>query len=385
MSEKRIWELLTRQFNNEISESELKELQSLIQNSGDGNLSSELLSKIHLMTFKPDPEDESSKKRSLDAIRKVIGSQNRTEDADQARRYDPDPAHRYDADQARRYEVTQPDLKQKRRSISFFLYAAVACAVIFITGYFLFKVGSGRSPAQFETIVTRAGSKTLINLPDSSTVLLNSASKFGYNKTFGIDGREMDLAGEAYFDIRKNAATPLVIHAGNVIIRVLGTTFNVRANPEDSYVEATLIRGVIEVSLRTDPERKILLRPNEKIVIRKSENLSSDKTADPLRKNNNEMITVTKVEPDPSDSSYVETVWTKDKMIFHKEAFTSLAKKMERWYNVRIILSDAGLNDMEFTGSLEKESLQEALNALQHLARFNYKIAGKTVTVTEKY
>jgi ferric-dicitrate binding protein FerR (iron transport regulator) len=96
------------------------------------------------------------------------------------------------------------------------------------------------------------------------------------------------------------------------------------------------------------------------------------------------MIAVTKIEPDTNDSSYVETVWTRDKMIFHKELFTSLARKMERWYNVRIILSDAGLNDMEFTGSLEKESLQEALNALQHLARFNYKIEGKTVTVTEK-
>jgi ferric-dicitrate binding protein FerR (iron transport regulator) len=363
MSEKRIWELLTRQFNKEISEAELKELQTLIQNSGDGNLSSELLSKIHGMTFKPDPEDESAKKRSLDAIRKAIGSQNRPEEADPARRYDATP----------------------KRKISFLLYAAAACAIVFITGWLLFKGGSARSPAQFETIVTRAGSKTLINLPDSSTVLLNSASRFGYNKTFGIDGREMDLAGEAFFDIRKNAGTPLIIHAGNVIIRVLGTAFNVRANPEDSYVEATLIRGVIEVSLRTDPERKILLRPNEKIVIRKNENSPQDKLTDPLLKNNNEMITVTKVEPDPSDSSYVETVWTKDKMIFHKEAFTSLAKKMERWYNVRIILSDAGLNDMEFTGSLEKESLHEALNALQHLARFNYKIEGKTVTVTEKY
>ncbi|HTD93846.1 MAG TPA: FecR family protein [Chitinophagaceae bacterium] len=366
MSEKRIWELLTRQFNKEISEAELKELQTLIQNSGDGNLSSELLSKINLMTFKPDPEDESTKKRSLDAIRKAIGSQNKTEDTEPERRY----------------EAPRPAFKRK---IAFLLYAAAACAIIFITGYFLLKGGSNKTPAQFETIVTRAGSKTLINLPDSSTVLLNSASKFGYNKTFGIDGREMDLAGEAYFDIRKNAGAPLVIHAGNVIIRVLGTAFNVRANPEDSYVEATLIRGVIEVSLRTDPERKILLRPNEKIVIRKNENLPSDKMTDALRKNNNEMITVTKVEPDPSDSSYVETVWTRDKMIFHKEAFTSLAKKMERWYNVRIILSDAGLNDMEFTGSLEKESLHEALNALQHLARFNYKIEGKTVTVTEKY
>jgi transmembrane sensor len=370
MFEKRIWELLTKQYNNEISEAELNELQVLIQRNGDGSPYADLLSEIRLMTFKPHPEDEFSKKKSLDTIRKAIGLENKTED--------PDPAHRY--------ETTQTALKPKKGRILSPLYAA-ACIIILITGYFLLKGknGSGKSPAQFETIVTRAGSKTLINLPDSSTVLLNSASRFGYNKTFGVDGREMELAGEAYFDIRKNAEAPLIIHAGNVIIRVLGTTFNVRANPEDSYVEATLIKGSIEVSLRTDPERKILLRPNEKIMIRKNENLPVDRMKDSLRRNNNEMIAVTKIEPDPNDSSYVETVWTRDKMIFHKELFTSLAKKMERWYNVRIILSDAGLNDMEFTGSLEKESLQEALNALQHLARFNYKIEGKTVTVTEKY
>jgi transmembrane sensor len=369
MSEKRIWELLTKQYNNEISEAELNELQALIQRKGDESPYAELLSEMRLMTFKPHPEDEFNKKKSLDTIRKAIGLENKTED--------PDPAHRY--------ETTQTALKPKKGRILSLLYAA-ACTIILITGYFLLKGKNGpaNSPAQFETIVTRAGSKTLINLPDSSTVLLNSASRFGYNKTFGVGGREMELAGEAYFDIRKNAEAPLIIHAGNVIIRVLGTTFNVRANPEDSYVEATLIKGSIEVSLRTDPERKILLRPNEKIMIRKNENLPADKMKDSLRRNNNEMIAVTKIEPDPSDSSYVETVWTKDKMIFHKELFTSLAKKMERWYNVRIILSDAGLNDMEFTGSLEKESLQEALNALQHLARFNYKIEGNTVTVTEK-
>jgi hypothetical protein len=57
---------------------------------------------------------------------------------------------------------------------------------------------------------------------------------------------------------------------------------------------------------------------------------------------------------------------------------------MERWYNVKIILSDPGLNELVFTGSLEKETLQEAFRALQHSARFNYKIEGQTVTITKK-
>lgn len=376
MSEKRIWELLTRQFNKEISEAERKELQILLQENGYGGPYPDLLSEMHTMPFKPAFEDKSRKKNSLDAIRKAIRPQNKPEEQASA------PLHE---DQAAEplYAARDEAPKRRKRRILFLLSAA-ACAILLVVGYlsFTWTNGSRKSTVQYETIVTRTGSKTLINLPDSSTVLLNSACKFRYNKTFGIGNREMELAGEAYFDIHKNADIPLVIHAGNVIIRVLGTTFNVRANPEDSFVEATLIKGIIEVSLLTDPERKILLRPNEKIVIRKSEILPADNKMDSLHRNKNEVIAVTKVEPDPVDSSYIETVWTRDKMLFHKEKFTSLARKMERWYNVRIILSDARLNDMEFTGSLEKESLQEALNALQHLARFNYKIEGKTVIVT---
>jgi hypothetical protein len=57
---------------------------------------------------------------------------------------------------------------------------------------------------------------------------------------------------------------------------------------------------------------------------------------------------------------------------------------MERWYNVKIVLADSALNEKLFTGSLEKETLEEAFRALQHSARFNYKIEGQTVTVTEE-
>ncbi|MHA4811444.1 FecR family protein [Flavitalea flava] len=377
MSEQRIWELLTRQFNNEISEAELKELQLHIQNSGDENLSPELLAKIHFLNLKPAPDEEARRKNSLDTIRHAIRLRQNGRDQEPA--YEYQTTAEYEEDPA---NDTSPKRK-KARVIT--LLSAAACIAAFITGYYLFKMnsGEGKTPPQFETIVTRAGSKTLINLPDSSTVLLNSACKFGYNKTFGTESREIELAGEAYFDIRKSAEVPLVVHAGDVIIRVLGTTFNVRANPEDSFVEATLIKGIIEVSLRTDPERKILLRPNEKILIRKSEDLPANKVRDSFLKNKNPVIAVTKVEPDAEDSSYIETIWTRNKMQFQKEHFATLARKMERWYNVRMVLTDISLNDLVFTGSLEKESLPEALNALQHVTYFNYKIKGQTVSISK--
>lgn len=400
MSEKRIWELLVKQFNKEISEEEMTELQLLLQEQQDGSPFPDLLAEMRALSFKPTSADRSRKASSLLAIQKAIRRKNEQEDP-----AIPDPgmpapdmiAPDLSAAGVVFSDTTDPGMWAhgtsdpamgftQGRYKRLWFFAAAACMTFLIAGYFLMRENkrSAEGAGQFETIVTRAGSKTLINLPDSSTVVLNSACRFGYNKAFGAGRREMQLSGEAYFDIRKNPEAPLVIQAGNVVIRVLGTTFNVRANPEDSFVEATLIKGSIEVSLRSDPERKILLRPNEKIVIRRNEALPAEQQATRLRNNKDEVIAVTKVAPDPIDSSYIETAWVKDKMLFHKEPFSALARKMERWYNVKIILSDPELNELIFTGSLEKETLQEALSALQHSARFNYKIEGQTVTVNKK-
>lgn len=377
MSEKRIWELLVRQFNKEISEEELEELQLLLREQQETGPYPDLLAEMQLLAFKPSAADKSRKKNSLSAIQKAIQQENE-EKAIHPQNESEEPGS------VMMEEVPEAGAGKKGRRR--WLLMAAACIVVLGTGYFLLRQNNRLSEetGQFETILTRAGSKTLINLPDSSTVVLNSACQFGYNKGFGAGRREMQLSGEAYFDIRKSPEAPLVIHAGNVIIRVLGTTFNVRANPEDSFVEATLLKGIIEVSLRSDPERKILLRPNEKIVIRRNEGLPAENPVKAAYKNKDEVIAVTKVEPDPIDNSYIETVWVKDKMLFHKETFVTLARKMERWYNVKIILTDSSLNELVFTGSLEKETLQEAFGALQHSARFNYKIEGQTVTITKK-
>src|SRR5262245_5214519 len=117
--------------------------------------------------------------------------------------------------QAVREEAVLP--AKKRQPL---LWAAVLLTVA--VGTFLLIEINKRSPGgdPFDRIVTKTGSKTLINLPDSSTVVLNSACQFAYNKDFGVRRREMQLTGEAYFDIHGNPDMPLIVHAGNVIIRV---------------------------------------------------------------------------------------------------------------------------------------------------------------------
>jgi len=347
MADKRLWELLAKQYDGQLSEEELRELQMLLQQQ-DTVPYTELLSELKGLALRPSHEDKKAKEGSLSAIMQSI-------------REEPVP----------RIRKRQP-----------MVWAAVLLAAAVVT-FVLIEINK-RSPGgdPFDRIVTKTGSKTLINLPDSSTVVLNSACQFAYNKDFGRKSREMQLTGEAWFDIHGNPDMPLIVHAGNVIIRVLGTTFNVRAYAEDSFVEATLVKGVIEVSLKTDPERKILLRPNEKIVIRNQPAETAPSPDSSKSKSREEVIRVTQVEPDPRDSTYIETAWLKEKLVFRKETFASLARRMERWYQVRIDFADTSRQSLLFTGSFEKETVGEALEALRRSAPFSYDINGKTITIS---
>jgi len=88
------------------------------------------------------------------------------------------------------------------------------------------------------------------------------------------------------------------------------------------------------------------------------------------------------VEADPKDSSYIETAWLKEKLVFRKESFALLARRMERWYQVHIVFTDTSQQNLLFTGSFEKETVGEALEALRHSAPFDYDINGKTIMIT---
>ena len=95
-------------------------------------------------------------------------------------------------------------------------------------------------------------------------------------------------------------------------------------------------------------------------------------------------VQMNRIQPNPIDSTINEIVWVQDKLVFSKEPFYSLAQKMERWYQVKIRFKDKISAQLSLTGSLEKENLTEALDALQQLTPFNYQIDSGVVTVSKK-
>ncbi len=232
-------------------------------------------------------------------------------------------------------------------------------------------------------ISTRKGSKTNLVLPDGTKVWLNASSKLDYTKDYGNKIREVTLSGEAYFDVVKNAEKPFVIHTSKMDIKVLGTAFNVKCYPREKTTETSLVRGSIEVTMK-DRQEKIMLKPNEKLIIN-NEEIKQDKKIVPVKQvqtvTQKPIILLSHLTLLQKDNTIIETAWVQNKLIFVSETFEDVALKMERWYSVSIEFANESVKTVRLTGNFEKETVVEALNALQLTTKFSYNIKNNIITI----
>jgi len=264
-------------------------------------------------------------------------------------------------------------------------YAAAACVIV-LAGIGVWWV-SGRRTAGDDhghnnVVATKNGSHSRVTLPDGTEVWLNAGSNLTYDEAFGKETREVHLVGEAFFDVAKDAAHPFVIHTKTINIKVLGTTFNIRAYPDEPVTEASLIKGSIEISLRGRPSDRIQLRPDEKIAVRNDEPSLYARKDSVASEHISPAIMLSKVAYVPGDSMAVETSWVKNKLIFRDKPFDELTKDLERWYNVSFIIKNKDLPSKRFTGTFYNESIQEALNKLKVSYPFQYSYDKKSNIIT---
>jgi transmembrane sensor len=284
-----------------------------------------------------------------------------------------------------------PIAKNKRVRIKWYWAAA---AIFIIAGMFFFrKIGTNKevpvTAKEVNEITTRPGSKSKVQLPDGTTVLLNAGSRLTYTKDYGKELREVSLTGEGFFDVTKNKDVPFIIHTADINIKVLGTVFNVKAYPEDKKTETSLIRGSIEVTIKNRPNDKIILSPSEKLVV-ESGDLDHEKVQpkekvlykeDMHRAEVVPLISVNKLKYNPSDSAVAETQWTENKLVFRDQSFGELALNMERWYDVKIEIRDELLIRERLTGIFENETILQALEALKISIPFRYEQTGNRIII----
>ena len=234
---------------------------------------------------------------------------------------------------------------------------------------------------------TKPAIKAIIKLSDGTVVRLNSATTLRYPDSFTGKTREVYLDGEAYFDVHKDHLHPFIIHANKMNVRVLGTSFNVKSYKGEPLSETTLIRGSVEVTLKDRPSDRIILKPNEKLIVQNNiiakrqpaitAKLSSLNSAG---KGTNYSLTNLTYYPN-NDKTIVETSWVQNKLVFTDKDFEELSTQLERWYGVQFIFKNDAAKTHRFSGIFEKESLSEALYALKIITPFKYRIANNTVYI----
>jgi transmembrane sensor len=278
----------------------------------------------------------------------------------------------------------------RRRSL---LLASALCLLV-IAGILFFTHPGPATPAAGYTpqasgtaseVFTRNGSRTNLVLPDSTQVWLNAGSRITYDKNYGVTTREVTLTGEAFFDVARNAGRPFVIHTARIDIKVLGTRFNVKSYPSDRTTEATLIRGSIEISIKDRPTEKIILKPNEKLVVANDDStLHRNNFTRPGIAANESLVMIRKPTYEINTGAVIETSWVENKLIFQDEAFKDLARQMERWYGVSFRFTNPRQEEWRFTGNFQKETIQQALDALKLTEAFNYTIQENQITIYDR-
>jgi ferric-dicitrate binding protein FerR (iron transport regulator) len=232
-----------------------------------------------------------------------------------------------------------------------------------------------KKPNQY---TTQPGSKSKLELPDGTQVWLNGNSKLTFgNGPFGPVSREVYLSGEAFFDVAKNEKVPFIIHTGVIDITVLGTAFNVKAYPGEKNIETALVRGLIQITTHNDPDRKIILKPNEKLIIPTDTATAGTRITQAMSPS---VYSITALNQGRS-GILPDTIWMQRKLEFDDEPFSELAPKMEAWFDIRIRFGSESIRNKRFSGVIEKETLEETLKDLRLSSPFTYTLKGNDLLI----
>jgi ferric-dicitrate binding protein FerR (iron transport regulator) len=283
------------------------------------------------------------------------------------------------------FELDRPGIFRNISGRQFFKTAATWLLLIAIGSLCTFVINRHSNTdtlSKTTEIVAPLGAKSIVNLPDGTKIWLNAGSKLVYNTGFNVKDRVVQLTGEAYFHVKTDKSKPFIVKTSDVIVRALGTRFNVKAYPDEKTITATLEEGKIDVQLASSVKQEnIVLKPNENIVFYKGGKTQTGllqktiKTAPTIEKN------ASRIEVQENVKTVLYTSWKEGKWIIESEPLSSLIPKLERKFNLTIAFSDKELMDYKFTGSIKNETIEQIIKALSFTAPVDYTIEKDTITL----
>jgi ferric-dicitrate binding protein FerR (iron transport regulator) len=263
-------------------------------------------------------------------------------------------------EQAWRKIISRINIPKTQSSIVRFMLRVAASILLIALGvggsYFLQNRNSANS---FTEVYSPFGHKTMVVLPDNSKVWLNGDSRLKYNTDFS-DFRNVELSGEALFEVTKNPANLFTVKSKDIRIEVYGTTFNIQSYDDDVVSEIALVEG--SVGLFHDEQLLRKMIPGEVI--------SYDAQANKFSSQQGNISQITS--------------WKSDELIIENETFESMVKYLERWYGVEITLDQSLRQNLRLSFKVKTESLIELLSIIDHITPVSYEINGKQVKIMKR-
>jgi transmembrane sensor len=259
--------------------------------------------------------------------------------------------HKIKIEEAVFLNITKPKLR-------FINYLTKIAAILFIpvlaaSLLYHFQNNSIRNVVSFYEIHAPIGTRTNFYLPDGSRGWLNGGSSLKVPTQFRGKIRNVKLTGEAYFNVISNHKIPFVVTTENIDVKAFGTSFNVMAYADEQITEVTLASGQVEVFKKTNKIIKSLgtLKPKETCTY----NFQSG-TSKILSTNSTDKLS-----------------WLDGKLTFKYEPFEEVVHKINRWYNVNIVIKDELLETYIYYGTFKDETLEQVLRLLQFTAPIKYR------------
>ncbi|WP_430816645.1 FecR family protein [Carboxylicivirga sp. RSCT41] len=266
--------------------------------------------------------------------------------------------------QKQAWQKLKPQLKSRKVipvwALEVAKIAAVALLAVFAT-YSIFKLPqSGNDQLSYVTFTVPNGSQSSVKLSDGTLVKLNAGSELVYPSVFYKEARNVTLKGEAYFSVHHDKEHPFIVSVGEIEVRVLGTEFNVMAYPETNRIETTLVEGSVSLNKKgTDHTKGIILKPGQKAIYADGQ-----------------------MNVDQADVDF-ETNWTQRGFNFRNTSFDDLITRLERWYDVDIIILSDEVRDLSFTGKFRNnETIWQVLDVIKMTTPIDYRSDNDKIYIT---
>lgn len=200
---------------------------------------------------------------------------------------------------------------------------------------------------EMNTLYTPAGQRACLVLQDGTEVWLNAKSKLIYPAQFTGKERRVKVEGEAFFNVAKDSVKPFIVSALDVDMKVLGTQFNVYCYPDAGYVETSLVEGSVRVFFSGKEKEGVLLKPDQQVTA-----ANGKMVVKPIRLNDH-------------------FLWRDGVYAFEDEPLINILKKLELYYDVKIIVEDTSLFKETYTGKFrQRDSLDDIFKILQQIRSF---------------